>query len=328
MFTKKHLKLFFLKVVNISKKEALMKKIFNKKVVLIIGLIIILLIGGFFISKILPFLGSKIGLTPTSFLPYQIERNESLNPTFEITGEVVKEDKNYTINSNINDSGLKLIKKGSVEINIEKGKLYESLNRIMLLANQFNGNVINSQIYKEDDKSSGYITLMIPSKDFDNFITKLNEYGEIKNITTTTTDVSQEYYDISGRLKILESQRELLLTWLKDAKEIKDMLSIRSELQNIETEIENIKGRMNYIDYHSNYSEISISLIEEVEKMPWWRKSELLNRLINGLLYALNGIINSILALIIFVAFILPWVLLVYLIYTFVLKYLKRKQNS
>lgn len=302
-----------------------MKKFFNKKVVLIIGLIIILLIGGFFISKIFPFLVSKIGIIPTSFLRYQNEKAESLNPNFEITGDVIKENKNYTISSNITDSGLKLIKKGSVEINIEKGKFYESLNRIMLLVNQLNGNLINSQIFKEDDKNSGYITLMIPSKDFDNFITKLNDYGEIKNITTTTTDVSQEYYDISGRLKILESQRELLLTWLKEAKEIKDMLSIRNELQNIETEIENIKGRINYIDYHSNYSEISIYLIEEIEKIPWWKKSELLNKLINGFLYALNGILTSILTLIILISYLIPWILLGFLIYHLVIKFKKRR---
>jgi len=197
----------------------------------------------------------------------------------------------------------------------------------MLLINQFNGNLISSQIYKEEDKSSGNINIMIPSKDFDNFITKLNDYGEIKNITTSTNDVSQEYYDSAGRLKVLESQRELLLSWLKDAKEIKDMLSIRSELEKIETEIESIKGRMNYIDYHSNYSEISIYLNEDVEKISWWKKSEFLNRLIDGLLYALNSILSSVLALIIFIAFILPWALVGYFIYILITKYLKRKQT-
>jgi len=304
-----------------------MKKFFNKKSILIISIIIILIIIGYFALKFLPFLGSKIGLKNSFYFPTQSERQDNSIVNFEIRGDTVSENKDY-ISTNLNDSGLKLIKKGSVEISIDKGKFYESLNRIMLLVNQFNGNIINSQIYKEEEKSSGYITLMIPSKDFDTFITKLNDYGNIKNITTSTTDVSQEYYDIAGRLKILESQRELLLSWLKDAEEIKDMLSIRSELEKIETEIEKIKGRMNYIDYHSNYSEISIYLNEEMEKLPWWKKSEFLNRLINGLLYALNSIINSILALIIFLAFILPWALVGYGIYLLIIKILKRKQTS
>ena len=105
------------------------------------------------------------------------------------------------------------------------------------------------------------------------------------------------------------------------------MLSIRSELEKIETEIESIKGRMNYIDYHSNYSEISIYLNEDVEKISWWKKSEFLNRLIDGLLYALNSILSSVLALIIFIAFILPWALVGYFIYILITKYLKRKQT-
>ncbi len=305
-----------------------MKKFLNKKSLLIISSIIILIVIGYFALKFIPFLGSKIGLKTSSYFPTQSERLDNSTMNFEIRGDIVSENKEGYITTNLNDSGLKLIKKGSVEINIEKGKFYESLNRIMLLVNQFNGNIINSQIYKEEEKNSGYITLMIPSKDFDIFITKLNDYGSIKNITTSTTDVSQEYYDISGRLKILESQRELLLSWLKDAKEIKDMLSIRSELEKIEVDIESIKGRINYIDYHTNYSEISIYLNEEIEKIPWWKKSEFLNRLINGLLYALNSIVNSVLALIIFVAFILPWAILGYLIYQLIIKFLKKKQAS
>ncbi|MGQ9845048.1 MAG: DUF4349 domain-containing protein [Caldisericia bacterium] len=222
---------------------------------------------------------------------------------------------------------MKLIKKGSVEIDVEKGKFYDSINRIMLLANQFNGNLINSQIYKEDENKSGYLTFMVPSKEFDSFITKISDFGEIKRVNTTTTDFSEEYYDISGRLKILESQRELLLSWLKEAKEIKDMLSIRSELEKIETEIETVKGRINYIDYHSNYSEVSIYIKEKLENIPWWKRIEFFNRLINGLIYALNSILTSVLALIIFLTFILPWTILIYFIYKFIIKYLKRKQN-
>jgi len=297
-----------------------MKKIFKNKLVLIVSIIVIIIFLGYLISKFLPSFGLRYGLYPSL---------ESDKMQRGVTNEEIYSDISGTASTNINttESTLKLIKKGSVEINVEKGKFYESLNRIMLLVNQFNGNLISSQIYKEEDKSSGNINIMIPSKDFDNFITKLNDYGEIKNITTSTTDVSQEYYDSAGRLKVLESQRELLLSWLKDAKEIKDMLSIRSELEKIETEIESIKGRMNYIDYHSNYSEISIYLNEDVEKISWWKKSEFLNRLIDGLLYALNSILSSVLALIIFIAFILPWALVGYFIYILITKYLKRKQT-
>lgn len=304
-----------------------MKKIFNKKSLFIISIIIILLIIGYFITILFPYLGSEIGVKQTSILPNNNERKEKPDLNFEFTEEIGKENQDYSKNFNLTDLGLKLIKKGSVEIDVEKGKFYDSINRIMLLANQFNGTLINSQIYKENENKSGYLIFMVPSKEFDSFITKLIDFGEIKKVNTTTTDVSKEYYDISGRLKILESQRELLLSWLKEAKEIKDMLSIRSELERIETEIETVKGRINYIDYHSNYSEVSIYIKEKHEEIPWWNRIQFFNRLISGLSSALNSILISVLSLIIFLAFILPWAILIYFIYKFIIKYLKRKQN-
>lgn len=304
-----------------------MKKISFKKSLFILVIIIILLIFGYFITKLFPYLGSEIGVKQNSILPNKNERQENPDLNFEFTEEIGKGNQDYSKNFNLTDSGLKLIKKGSVEIDVEKGKFYDSINRIMLLANQFNGNLINSQIYKEDENKSGYLTFMVPSKEFDSFISKLSDFGEIKRVDTTTTDLSKEYYDISGRLKILESQRDLLLSWLKEAKEIKDMLSIRSELERIETEIETLKGRINYIDYHSNYSEVSIYIKEKLKNIPWWKRIEFFNRLINGLIYALNSILTSVLALIIFLTFILPWTILIYFIYKFIIKYLKKQHH-
>lgn len=295
-----------------------MKNFFNKKVVLILSVVVVLLILGYLTYKIFPFFGAKLNITKTG-----VESNRNIY--FEITGEGEKKEIYYNTANVVSD--LKLIKKGSVTLDVEKGKFYETLNKLNLLINQFNGNIIGSQIYREDNKSSGNITIMIPSEDFDTFISKLNDLGKVKNVSTSAKDVTGEYYDLSGRFKILESQRELLLSWLKDAKEIKDMLSIRSELERIETEIESIKGRINYIDYHTKYSELSIYLSEESVEVPWWKKSEFLKRVINGLLYALNGILTSILALIIFIAFVLPWFLVGYFVYILIKKYYLKKKE-
>lgn len=286
-----------------------MRKFLNKKIFLfLIATIILLMISGFFITKILP----NLNFASMSKIVYQ---------TFEVVSQRDLS-KNQTLQSEIYSlsnlqSGLKLIKKGSATIEVDFGKFYETLNKLIALVNQFNGNLINSNLYKEDKYNSGYLTFMIPSKDLDSFLNRLNELGKIKSLTITTTDVSEEYFDISGRLKILESQRELLLSWLEKAKDIKDMLSIRSELQNIETEIEKIKGRMNYIDYHSEFSEITLILEEKREEAPFWKKSEILNMIISGLTNALKTILNSIIFLIISISFILPWVLFGYIIYLF-----------
>lgn len=284
-----------------------MRKFLNKTMLLfLVAIIILLIISGIFITKILPNLNFA-SMNKIVYPTFELESQRDLSKNQMLQSEI------YSLSNS--HSGLKLIKKGSTTIEVDFGKFYETLNKLYALVNQYNGNLINSNLYKEDKYNSGYFTFMIPSKDLDSFINKLNELGKIKNLTITTTDVSEEYFDISGRLKILESQRELLLSWLEKAKDIKDMLSIRSELQNVETEIEKIKGRMNYIDYHSEFSEITVILEEKREDIPFWKKSEILKILISGFTYALKTILNSIIFLIIFISFAFPWVLFGYLLY-------------
>ncbi len=299
-----------------------MKKIFNKKIVLatIIVLIVIggLIFSGIILVKIFPYLG---GMKSAPYISLQNERESTIGIQSDESLKAGRTQITY-------ETGLKLIKKGNANIEVEKNKFYETLNKIISLAGQFNGNLINSQIHEEDGKNSGYLTFMIPSKNFDSFVNKLNELGKVKNLSISTQDVSQEYFDLEGRLKILESQRTLLLSWLDKAKEIKDLLSIRNELQNIETEIETLKGRMNYINYHSVYSEISILLTEKTDLVPFWEKSELLKRIIEGLTFALKSIINSIMFLIIFLALILPWILFAYFAFILYKKYFLKKKES
>lgn len=299
-----------------------MKKIFNKKIVLVTLIILIIIVGlifsGMLITKIFPYLG---GMRSSPEISRQIEKESFIGLQQDLSLKTERTQITY-------ETGLKLIKKGNANIEVEKNKFYETLNKLISLAGQFNGNLINSQIYEEDGKNSGYLTFMIPSKNFDNFINKLNELGKIKNLSISTQDVSQEYFDLEGRLKILESQRTLLLSWLDKAKEIKDLLSIRNELQSIETEIETLKGRMNYINYHSEYSEISILLTEKTGVTPFWEKSEILKRIIDGLVFALKSIINSIIFLIIFLALILPWVLFAYFAYVLYKKYFLKKREG
>lgn len=298
-----------------------MKKFLKNRTILIIVFLITLLIIGYFLSKTLPKFLFKISYNPRDFKFRNLNTEEVL---IEGQGDFSK----IKPTESRLENSIKLIKKGSVEIEVKKGEFFESLNRLILLTNQFNGNIINSQIFREEKKNSGYIVIMIPSKDFDNFTTKLSELGYIKSIITTTSDVSMEYYDHLGRLKILESQRELLLSFLKEAKELKDILTIRSELEKIETEIESVKGKINYLDYHSQFSEISINLYEKSEELPWWKKSDFINRIINSLVYSLNALLTSILTLIIFLAFVLPWILIGYLIYKILIKYFKKKEEK
>ena len=276
------------------------------------GYFILFKMGGFsYLTGNMPLL-TEVREKGEGFSGLEEENPQDLNLT--LVGENSYQKENF---------GLKIVKNGAVELVVEKGKFMEIWNKITFTAKSFSGFVSNSNFYKQNNRYFGNIVVLVPSKKFDDFINKISEFGEVENISVNSKDLSGEYVDLSSRLKVLESQRDLLLSWLSDAKDIKDMLSLRSELDKIETEIEKIKGRMNYISFHTDFSQIEISIREKGEKPA--ETPPIIRRILDALNRALNGFVASIFVIIIVLAWLTPWLILIYIIY---LIYRRRKQVS
>lgn len=281
--------------------------------VLLVVVVLIGAVGGFFVlfrSGPIPYL-----LKNVSLFPEPLEKSKNFQGSVE-EGEdsLIYPEEKFDLN---------VIKSAFIELVVEEGKFMEIWNRIIFSAKEFSGFVSNSTFSKQDKHYSGTITLLIPSKDLDSFINKISDFGDVENTWINSKDVTGEYVDLSSRLKVLETQRDLLLSWLNEAKDIKDMLAIRGELDRIETEIEKIKGRMNYIAFHTDFSQVSISIREKGKKVGV--VSPILRKILEVLNRALNGLIISIFAIIIVAAWLIPWLILAYIIY---LIYKKRSTIS
>ncbi|MEA3313815.1 MAG: DUF4349 domain-containing protein [Caldisericota bacterium] len=294
----------------------------NKTVLALLIIVVIIGIGG--VSYL--FLETKISKIGKTILP-QNQTNEFLSSypqdtTFE--DETTRESGTYFGKSDTNAQfGLKIIKNGSTSLQVEKGKFFDVWNKIIFTAKGLDGFVSNSNYYKQDEYYYGIVSIMIPSKDFDTFAEQISKLGKTENMRVSTKDVTGEYVDLSSRIKVLESQKNLLLSWLSKSNDVKDMIALRNELEKVESEIEQIKGRMNYITFHTDFSEITISITEE-GKIPV-EKPEILLRLVAAWKIALNALVSSLAGFIIFVGWVIPWVVILYIIY---LIYKKRKGGT
>lgn len=210
--------------------------------------------------------------------------------------------------------GLKIIKHGSVQMLVDKGTFFDSWTKIIALANSYSGNISSSNYYKQNDYYFGSITIVIPSDKFDEFNQVLSKYGKIESLNVSTTDVTGEYVDLNSKLKVLEEQRDLLLSWLKSAKNIDEMIKLRNEISQVEENIESIKGRLNYIVFHTDFSDVSISLSEKeggFTTSSWSTVIYWLKKPLEALLYSFVG-------LLVFLCFAIPWGLLGFGIYKIV----------
>jgi len=138
------------------------------------------------------------------------------------------------------------------------------LEQITGLTEDAGGYVVSSQRWEEDEERlAGTITIRVPAGDFGNIMAALRNLAiEVTHEETSSKDVTEEYVDLSAKLKNLEASEEQLLRLMEKAEKVEDILEIQKELSKTRGEIEQAKGRMQYLERTSDTSLISIQLNE------------------------------------------------------------------
>jgi PKD repeat protein len=139
-----------------------------------------------------------------------------------------------------------------------------TLEQITSLAEDAGGYVVSSQRWEEDEKRlAGTITIRVPAGDFGGIMTALRNLAiEVTHEETSSKDVTEEYVDLSAKLKNLEASEEQLIRLMEKAEKVEDILEIQRELSKTRGEIEQTKGRMQYLERTSATSLISVQLNE------------------------------------------------------------------
>jgi hypothetical protein len=148
----------------------------------------------------------------------------------------------------------KLIKRGNV--NIEVQNLKNAQESVEKWCKDFGGYI---ESFSENTNSANF-NLRIPSVKFDEALNSVGEFGTAKSKNISTQDVSEQFYDLQGRLATKKIMQERLQKYLTQAKDVKDMLQIEKELNNTISEIESMEGRMKRLSGQIEYSSVNIFL--------------------------------------------------------------------
>ena len=136
-----------------------------------------------------------------------------------------------------------------------------TIDRIRQLAQQYQGYVVSSQVWKSDERLYGSISIRIPADDYDAILNTISGYAvEVTNLSTSSQDVTEEYTDLSSKLKNLEAAEQQLLQIMQKAVKVEDVLAVQKQLTDVRSQIEQTKGRMQYLERTSATSLINISL--------------------------------------------------------------------
>jgi len=160
----------------------------------------------------------------------------------------------------------KIIK--TAELSCETKSFDAAITSLEKLVAELGGYVQESGVtgrgYGATDKHtrSAEYTFRIPAESLDSFLAST---GQLLNITSTTTsseDVSADYYDIESRLAVLESERTLLQQMLSQTNDVSKMVTIEDRLYDVIYEIESYQTMLRVYDGRVAYSTVTLHLYE------------------------------------------------------------------
>ena len=186
--------------------------------------------------------------------PRLMSKNANFS-TVEVA-EVAEDDTELKMDYNSPDSypqDKKLIKTGNVDIEVQS--LSQTILAVEQMVGQFGGYISNTN----ETQSNVYLTVQIPSENFDSVINLVGDFGKIRRKNIYTSDVTDQYYDLETRLLTKRELLKKLQGYLKNASNMDEILKIETKISDVTSELEVMQGQMNRLSKQISFSTITIN---------------------------------------------------------------------
>ncbi len=216
------------------------------------------------------------------------------------------------------DSGYERKITKDATISIEMNSVDEGYNKILNISKQYNGYIEStSENTSESGQKTVNIVLKIPADDFEYAISNIKSLGDVKMIRINSSDITEQYYDVQTRIKNLEIQEESLQNLMKKASNISDILQIEDKLNDVQTQIDSYKSQIKLWDSMTNMSTINLTFLSAVPQAGIGKifSENFFKDVLNAGTKSLNVFFEFIKYAIVMIIYLLPFAILIYLIY-------------
>lgn len=133
--------------------------------------------------------------------------------------------------------------------------------------------VYTGSAYETYSSRSATMTVRIPAKNLDAFISHVDGASNVVSSSETAEDVTMQYVATESHLKVLQAEEERLLKFLSEAKNVSEMLEIEKRLTDVRAELESVTNQLNTYANLVSYGTVNLR-INEVKQYTVVEKEE------------------------------------------------------
>lgn len=155
----------------------------------------------------------------------------------------------------------KIIREG--QITFETPDLNKTRAFVDTLLQRHEGYLSSDEQYKFDDRIEQRLVLRVPADNFNALLTDLEQSVErFDSKTVSARDVTEEFIDVSQRLKVKKETEKRYLDVLSKARSVRDILEAERYIGQVRSEIESLEGRLKYLENRVGFSTLTITFYQ------------------------------------------------------------------
>ncbi len=157
----------------------------------------------------------------------------------------------------------KIIKTATLKLEVKDFNRYnESVHKTV---KQFGGYIAEEEQNLTDEKTATSISIKVPVDQFENMMNQLpGSDVKVLERKINTEDVTGQVVDVKSRLEAKKQVRLKYLDFLKQSKNMEEVLQVQAEINSIQEEIEAAAGRVEYLTHQSAMSTINLSFYQPI----------------------------------------------------------------
>lgn len=173
------------------------------------------------------------------------------------------------------------------------------------IAQDFQGQVLNSRTTYQGSRLFIVETIEVPSAQFIDALNRVRGLGKVTNENTSSQDVTQEYVDVQSQLANLRVSEARLQALMARAKNVQDVIAVERELAGVQGQLDQVEGREKYLQTKSAMSSIqaTFQLPPPASALPTvasWQPSATLVEALSAVARFWQGMVDLVIWLVVF----------------------------